>query len=39
MHFAGLTRVDDSVKNPEKYEIHNFEKSKVFFKKIVLKII
>ena len=26
MHFAGLTRVDESVKDPEKYEIHNFEK-------------
>ena len=32
MHFAGLTRVDESVKDPEKYEIHNFEKSKAFFK-------
>ena len=31
MHFAGLTRVDESVKNPEKYEFHNFQKSKVFF--------
>ena len=32
MHFAGLTRVDESVKDPEKYEVHNFEKSKAFFK-------
>ena len=32
MHFAGLTRVDESVKYPEKYQIHNFEKSKAFFK-------
>ena len=32
MHFAGLTRVDESVKYPDKYHIHNFEKSKVFFK-------
>ena len=32
MHFAGLTRVDDSVKDPEKYQFHNFEKSKIFFK-------
>ena len=31
MHFAGLTRVDESVKYPEKYELHNFEKSKIFF--------
>ena len=30
MHFAGLTRVDDSVKDPEKYQFHNFEKSKIF---------
>ena len=32
MHFAGLTRVDESVKDPNKYHIHNFEKSKEFFK-------
>ena len=31
MHFAGLTRVDESVKYPEKYEFHNFKKSKTFF--------
>ncbi len=31
MHFAGLTRVDESVKHPEKYQLHNFEKSKIFF--------
>ena len=31
MHFAGLTKVDESVKYPEKYQYHNFEKSKIFF--------
>ena len=31
MHFAGLTRVDESVKYPQKYKLHNFEKSKTFF--------
>tara|TARA_B100001540_G_scaffold96813_1_gene87186 strand:- start:99 stop:1073 length:975 start_codon:yes stop_codon:yes gene_type:complete len=31
MHFAGLTRVDESVKYPEKYQLYNFEKSKIFF--------
>ena len=31
MHFAGLTKVDESVKYPEKYKLHNFEKSKIFF--------
>ena len=31
MHFAGLTRVDESVKYPEKYHLNNFEKSKSFF--------
>ena len=31
MHFAGLTRVDESVKYPKKYHLHNFEKSKSFF--------
>ena len=31
MHFAGLTRVEESVKYPEKYQLHNFEKSKIFF--------
>ena len=38
MHFAGLTKVDESVKYPEKYKLHNFEKSKIFFH-YVLKII
>ena len=32
MHFAGLIRVDDSIKDPEKYRFYNFEKSKIFFK-------
>ena len=31
MHFAGLTKVDESVLNPEKYHVNNFEKSKIFF--------
>ncbi len=31
MHFAGLTRVDESVRFPEKYQHNNFEKSKIFF--------
>ena len=31
MHFAGLIRVDESLKKPRKYIIHNYEKSKIFF--------
>ena len=30
MHFAGLIRVDESVKEPEKYYKFNFEKAKTF---------
>ena len=30
MHFAGLIRVDESVKEPKKYYEFNFEKAKVF---------
>ncbi len=30
MHFAGLIRVDESVKDPKKYHNHNFEKGKIF---------
>ena len=30
MHFAGLIRVDESVKEPEKYNEFNFEKAKKF---------
>ena len=30
MHFAGLIRVDESVKFPKKYIKNNFEKSKIF---------
>ena len=30
MHFAGLIRVDESVKEPEKYHEYNFEKGKIF---------
>ena len=32
LHFAGLIRVDESVKKPKKYLNYNFNKSKVFFK-------
>ena len=31
MHFAGLIRVDESIKEPEKYNEYNFTKAKVFF--------
>ncbi len=31
MHFAGLVRVEESLKNPEKYYLYNFEKAKKFF--------
>jgi len=30
MHFAGLIRVDESIKEPEKYYKFNYEKAKVF---------
>ena len=30
MHFAGLIRVDESVKNPKKYNEHNYTKAKIF---------
>ena len=30
MHFAGLIRVDESVKEPKKYNEYNFEKAKIF---------
>ena len=43
MHFAGLIRVDESVKEPEKYNEFNFEKAKKFlnicFKNKLFKII
>ena len=32
LHFAGLIRVDESVKNPKKYLNNNFNKSKIFLK-------
>ena len=32
MHFAGLIRVDESLKKPKKYIIYNYHKSKVFIK-------
>ena len=38
MHFAGLIRVDESIKEPEKYYKFNYEKAKVFLN-IALKII
>jgi UDP-glucose 4-epimerase len=31
MHFAGLIRVDESVKKPKKYINYNYKKSKIFF--------
>jgi len=43
MHFAGLVRVDESIKNPKKYENVNFKKGKNFlntcFKNNLKKII
>ena len=30
MHFAGLIRVDESVKDPDKYKNFNFTKAKIF---------
>ena len=31
MHFAGLIRVDESIKKPKKYINYNYKKSKIFF--------
>jgi UDP-glucose 4-epimerase len=31
MHFAGLIRVDESVKKPSKYNEYNYKKAKIFF--------
>ena len=31
MHFAGLVRVEESIKDPKKYNLYNFEKAKKFF--------
>jgi len=31
MHFAGLVKVEESLKNPDKYNLYNFEKAKIFF--------
>ena len=43
MHFAGLVRVDESIKNPKKYQNVNFKKGKAFlntcFKNNLKKII
>ena len=30
MHLAALTRVSESIKYPKKYELNNYEKSKIF---------
>ena len=30
MHFAGLTRVDESIKFPKKYDNFNYKKAKIF---------
>src|SRR6056300_874007 len=30
MHFAGLVRVDESIKKPNKYENFNYKKAKIF---------
>ena len=35
MHFAGLIRVDESVKKPKKYHDNNFTKSKIFLKNCI----
>ena len=32
MHFAGLIRVDESIKEPEKYKEFNYTKAKIFLK-------
>ena len=37
MHFAGLTRVDEFIKHPEKYFEYNFEKAKIFLKSCINK--
>ncbi len=31
MHFAGLVKVEESIKNPDKYKLYNLEKAKIFF--------
>jgi len=35
LHFAGLIRVDESIKKPKKYFLFNFEKSKIFFENCI----
>ncbi len=35
LHFAGLIRVDESIKYPKKYDYINFEKGKIFLKTCV----
>tara|TARA_B100001173_G_scaffold92486_1_gene79998 strand:+ start:2885 stop:3880 length:996 start_codon:yes stop_codon:yes gene_type:complete len=32
MHFAGLIKVDESIKNPKRYDNFNYEKAKIFLK-------
>jgi UDP-glucose 4-epimerase len=31
LHFAGLIRVDESIKKPKKYDLANYRKGKIFF--------
>ena len=31
LHFAGLVKVEESIKHPEKYYLYNYEKAKLFF--------
>ena len=35
LHFAGLIRVDESIKKPKKYFLFNFKKSKIFFENCI----
>ena len=35
LHFAGLIRVDESIKKPKKYFLFNFVKSKIFFENCI----
>ncbi len=31
MHFAGLVKVEESIRDPDKYNLYNYEKAKIFF--------
>ena len=35
LHFAGLIRIDESIKKPKKYLLYNFEKSKIFYENCI----